>query len=174
MTNPLRALYDFTGTLHFDAAGSIDSAVARLAKSITKTPLMASLTNETYEETLVGIVSEDRVRLHKVMYLRGNIFKPIFEGQFQSKNGDAQLVGSFRMASNGRFTIALGLAVSIISQIIALPLIGTKTGIENLSLFAPTAFGLIGLALAWSGKTSGQNDVEWIERQIERALSQKR
>jgi hypothetical protein len=170
MTNPLRALYDFIGTLQFDITGSIDSAVLRLAKSITKKPLLAALTNETSEETLVGIVSEEQVRLHKVKYMYGNIFKPIFEGQFPSKNGQAQLVGSFRMGGSGRFAINLGLGVALVSQVIALPLIGTKAGFENLSFFAPSGFGLIGLVLALSGKMSGRADVEWIRERIEKAL----
>src|SRR6266481_280051 len=137
MTNPLRMLFDFTDTLEFKATANIDDAVSRLAHSTSKTPLWASLTNETSETTLVGTVSREHVKLHRVAFMYGNIFKPIFRGNFLSKDGKVRLAGSFKMATSGKIATEIALAVSGLAQVISLPLIGTKSGLDNISFFFP-------------------------------------
>jgi hypothetical protein len=171
MNSPLKSLFDFTDTLEFEVAGPIDDAISRLARSISKTPLQATLMNETSETTLVGVVSREQVKLHRVAFMQGNIFKPIFRGHFRNQNGKASLVGSFTMGRSGRFAVGVGLAVSCVAQIIALPLIGTKDGVDNISFFAPLGFGAIALIVAFSGKMLGHKDVRWIEERIEGELN---
>jgi len=53
----------------------------------------------------------------------------------------------------------LDVAVSLLTQVIMLPLIGTEQGLGNLWFFAPLAFGAIGIGLALSSKWSGRKDV---------------
>jgi len=75
------------------------------------------------------------------------------------------------MGTIGRLAILLDVAVSLLTQVIMLPLIGTEQGLGNLWFFAPLAFGAIGIGLALSSKWSGRKDVRWIEEQIVRALA---
>lgn len=170
MINPLRMLFEFTDTLQFETTSNIDDAVSRLAHSISKTPLQASLTNKTSETTLVGSVSREHVKLHRVAFMYGNIFKPVFQGNFRSSDGKVRLVGSFKMARTGKVSTEIALAVSCLAQVISLPLMGTKNGLDNIFFFFPIGFASTAVIVALFGKRSGKSDIDWIQKRIEKAL----
>jgi hypothetical protein len=134
MWNPLNILFNYSRLIDFEIAGDPERALARLSRSANKSALVATFTGEHTQ--LVGSVSKDYVRLHKVTPLFGNIFKPIFVGNIQSRDSKAYLVGSFRMGFIGRAVITVFIFFVVTLQVMLLPVIVTD-GIEVLQ---PTLF----------------------------------
>jgi hypothetical protein len=171
MSNLLNQLFDYSGVVCFSSHGSVDTACARLAIATARKSLQAALSNEMDEATLVGSVAREGVKLHRVIFLSGNIFKPFFVGRWEGQDEHVRLCGKFTMGTVGRFAILLDVTVSVIAQLIMLPLIGTEQGLGNLWFFVPLVFGATGIVLALSCKWSGTKEVRWLEEQIARALA---
>jgi hypothetical protein len=170
MLNPLKVLFQYSDTVHFEVSGELARAVDKLSRTASKPILQAAFSGQSAEPSLVGSASKEGVRLHKVTPFFGNLFKPIFFGKFQTNDHKVSLVGTFEMGFVARLLIGVFVSAGLIAQIIALTLVGAASASENLRLFEPTLFvgGVILIAL--SGKVSGKRDVAWIRGQIENAL----
>jgi hypothetical protein len=132
MSNLFNQLFDYSGVVCFNIHDSVHAARARLVRASARKILQAALSNETDEATLVGSVAVASVKLHRVVFLSGNIFKPFFFGELEVQDGHARLCGKFTMGTIGRFAILLDIAVSLLTQVVMLPLIGTEQGLGNL------------------------------------------
>jgi hypothetical protein len=141
--------------------------VDRLSHSASKPVLQATFSSESGSPSLVGSVSREHVRLHKVTPLFGNAFKPIFVGKFQAQNGKSSLIGIFEMGALGKIVISIFVFFSLAMQILLLPGIGTESG---LGIFEPILFLCGGIVLVLIFKAYSKKDVAWIERHIESAL----
>ena len=170
MLNPFKKLFQYTDTVSFEVSGNVTQAVNRLSLVAGKPILQATFTGELSNSSLVGIVSKDQIRLHKVTPLFGNIFKPIFFGKFQSQNGKSSLIGAFEMGAIARIVINIFIFFSLAIQIMLLPGIGTVSGLANLGLFEPLLFLCGGILLVLIIKAYSKRDIEWIKQQMERAL----
>lgn len=71
---------------------SAPEAVSRL-RTATKRSVLSAL----FTECAVGAVSQERVRLQRVIPFVGNSFKPIFVGSFVERNGRTILDGRFTL-----------------------------------------------------------------------------
>ena len=168
--NPLRKLFIYSDNLTFEASGNLPHAVDRLSGSASARIVQVTLGSEPSSPCLVGSVSKEGVRLHKVTPLFGNFFKPIFFGKFEARDHKVSLVGKFEMGMIPQITTSIFVVVGIIVQIIALPQIGTVYEMRNLSFLEPSLFIAGVLLIAWSGKVSGKRDIPWIKNKIEGAL----
>lgn len=169
MTNPISKLLKYTDTVTFDASGNLADSIDRLSQFVNKPILQAAL-GESSEPSLVGKVSRENVRLHKVTPFFGNVFKPIFFGKFQTKENRVILVGQFKMGFVAQLIVWISVIVGFATQIIALSSINIESGFENLRYFEPSLFMLIGILVVLSGKMSRKRDVFWIKKQIESVL----
>jgi len=101
----------------------------------------------------------------------GNIFKPIFFGKFQTQDNKVFLVGTFKMGLVAQLIVWFSVIMGLVTQIVALPSIGTGSGFEALSFLEPTIFVGAGVLVVLSCKVPAKRDVAWIKHQIERALT---
>jgi hypothetical protein len=86
-----RLLYEST-RVEFRSAYGLAESVARL-RAATKRSVFSSLG----ETAAVGKVSEEGVRLQRVIPMVGNSFKPFFVGHFEVRDGVTVLIGRFSM-----------------------------------------------------------------------------
>ena len=165
--NPLKRLFRYSDNVSFEFSGDTTQAVDRLSRSASRPILQATFSSDPSNPSLVGGVSKERVRLHKVTPLLGNAFKPIFVGKFQSQNGKSSLVGFFEMGAIGKIVISVFVFFTLAMQILLLPGIGTESG---LGIFEPTLFLCGGILLVLIFKAYSKKDVAWIEHHIESVL----
>lgn len=162
MFNPLHIIFKYSDTVSFETSGDIEQAISRLSRVANKPLLQAGLAESP---SLVGSVTKEQVRLHKVRPLFGNIFKPIFFGKFHSQDHKVYLRGTFEMGSVARLITWIPIVFCLVIQLMLLPSIGSDIG--NLW---PTAFLGIGILMVVFSKMPVKGDVEWIKHQIESAL----
>src|ERR1700722_19610501 len=86
-----RLLYE-AQPAEFRSAYGLEESVERL-RAATKRSVFSALA----ETTAVGKVSEQSVRLQRVIPMVGNSFKPFFLGRFEVSEGRVLLVGRFTM-----------------------------------------------------------------------------
>lgn len=165
MLNPLKKLFRYSDTVNFNVSGDLAQAVDRLSRAASK-PVLQATWGESSSPSLVGSVSKDHVRLHKVTPMFGNMFKPIFVGKFQSQNGKNSLVGIFEMGPIARTIICIFIFFTLAIQILLLP--GFST--DGIAIFQPTLFLLGGIILDLIMKAASRKQVSWITHQIESAL----
>jgi|SRR3989344_3816019 len=170
MFNPLNKLFRYSDTVSFEVKGDFSQAVDRLARTASK-PILQATFDESQKPSLVGTVSKDHVRIHKVKPMFGNLFKPIFLGKFQTDNHKTTLSGKFKMGLLPQITTYVFVLVGLIVQVFALPEIGSESGFRSLSFLEPSLFILGVISVVLFGKFFARRDVEWIKHQIETALS---
>lgn len=163
--NPLKRLFQYTDSVSFEMSGDVAQAVDRLSRAASK-PVLQATWGESSNPSLVGSVSKDHVRLHKVTPLFGNMFKPIFVGKFQSQNGKNSLAGVFEMGPIARTVISIFIFFTLGIQILLLP--GFST--DGIAIFQPTLFLLGGIILDLIVKAASKRQVSWIKHEIEAAL----
>jgi hypothetical protein len=169
MTNPLSKIIRYTDTIRFEATGEVSERLSRAAR----TPVIKAAAGKLSDRTLVGSVSKDYVRLHEVAPFFGNIFKPIFNGRFESGDGRISLIGRFEIGTVGRVVIGVFLSFCLVIQVILLPLIGTESGAGVIGIFEPTLFLLGGALLVLAAKAYSKGQIPWITQKIEAALEQR-
>ena len=163
--NPLNKLFKYSESVSFEVSGDTSLAVDRLSRSANKPVLQATFSSES--SSLVGSVSKEHVRLHKVAPFFGNIVKPMFVGRFQSQNGRNTLVGIFEMGPIGKVVISIFVLFTLAIQVLLLPglLIGSDIG-----LFGPALFLCVAIFLVLIFKAYSKQDVAWIKHEVESAL----
>lgn len=149
-----------------------DKAIERLGHAITS-DLAALLARDSSEPSLAGTVSDDHVWLHKATFLYVNIYKPIFVGEFVTNGNKVMLIGKFRMGPTARITTWIFVTFLLLTQLLLLPLIGSDTWANSLQFLDPSLFIALVLAVVYSGKLIGRNDIPSIENKINQALLEK-
>lgn len=170
MFNPLSILFKYSDTISFEISSDEAQAVAGLSRSAGR-PILQATWMGSAEPSLVGSVSRDNVRLHKVTPMFGNIFKPIFLGKFRTENHKVLLVGKFQMGVIAQIIVWFSMIMGLVAQIVALTSIGTEIDHKQLSLFGPTIFMGVGILVVLFCKVSARRDVYWIKTRIESTLS---
>lgn len=165
--NPLNILFQYSDQLTFHVSGNKSQAIERLARLTSKPVLQATFSTDSSKPSLVGNVSQDYVRLHKVTPLFGNAFKPIFVGKFQSQNGNDSLIGIFKMAPIGKAAESIFIVFTLLMQLLILPGIST----DGVAVLQPTLFLIGGIIFFLLIKAYSKRDVTWIKQQIETALA---
>ena len=167
MFDPLNKVFKYSDVVIFEVTGELPQAVDRLSHAARK-PVLQATWGASSDSSLVGRVTRDDVRLHKVTPLFGNIFKPIFVGKFYVQDHKIYLRGTFEMGLVARLSIWFPVAFCLVIQFMLLPLSGAQSGIENLW---PMMFLGIGMLFVVLEKMAAKQDVQWVKRQIETALA---
>jgi hypothetical protein len=123
------------------------------------------------ETTAVGKVTEESVRLQRVIPMVGNSFKPFFVGRFESRDGKVILAGRFTMLPlvKGFMTVWFAfIAMSAFGVIFGNRPRGANSVAFELQPLVMLGFGV---ALVAIGKWFARNDTAWLSHLIEGALS---
>jgi hypothetical protein len=164
--NALKKLFGYSDQIVFEVHGDRSQAANRLSQLASKPILQATFSGEPSKPVLVGTVSQDHVRLHKITPLFGNAFKPVFIGRFQSDNGRSSLVGRFQMGLVGKIITTIFLLFTLFIQILLLP----GLVVDGIAALQPSLFLLGGILLVLAIKAYSKRDVPWIKAQIDSAL----
>jgi hypothetical protein len=157
--------YDSTPQ-EFPSAYGLAESVERL-RSATKRSAFSALA----ETAAVGKVSENVVRLQRVIPMVGNSFKPFFIGRFEVRGEVTVLTGKFTMLPLVKGFMSFWFAMCGLAAGTAL-LGGFKPQGPHATLFLLQPFLMIGagVALVAAGKWFARNDRAWLSELIARAL----
>jgi hypothetical protein len=157
-----RLLYEST-PVEFSCAFGLDESVERL-RAATKRSVFSALS----ETAAVGKVSEQSVRLQRVIPMVGNSFKPFFLGRFESGEGRVLLVGRFTMLPIVKVFMTFWFATVALASMGLL--FGLNATMPVPAVLAPFVMVGAGVAMVAFGKWLARNDVVWLSRLIEGAL----
>lgn len=130
-----------------------------------------------FREGVYGKVSEDLVRLYRVIPFGSNSFIPIFTGSFKRADGNVVLSGFFSMHIfvkifmtvwfTGVISISVFMAVQVIKEADA-----GKAFFVTPALLIPMVMVLFGILIVKLGKWFSRNDIAYISRIVEDALDE--
>jgi hypothetical protein len=162
-----RLLYE-SNSAEFRSAFGLAESVERL-RAATKRSIFSSLG----ETAAVGKVSEQRVRLQRVIPMIGNSFKPFFIGRFEVRDGLTVLVGRFGLLTIVKvfMTFWLGMAFVFAGGML-LGNFSSPNPVPLFLAFQPFLMLGFGIALIAVGKWFARNDVAWLSSVIEGALGE--
>lgn len=122
------------------------------------------------EESAVGVVSEAKVRLQRVIPRVRNSFKPLFAGRFEVKNGRVVLVGRFTTHWLQKTFMTLWFGVCLLWTLVTAFAVLVK-GFEHW-WFPLGGLAMIcgGLGVVSAGQWFSRNDIAWLSRMIQEAL----
>jgi hypothetical protein len=160
-----RLLYESTPS-EFRSAFGLAESVERL-RAATKRSVFSSLG----ETAAMGKVSEQRVRLQRVVPMVGNSFKPFFVGRFEVRGDVTMLVGRFSLLTIVKvfMTFWLGLAIVFAGGML-LGKFSSPNPVPLFLAFQPFLMVGFGIALVAIGKWFARNDVAWLSNVIAGAL----
>ena len=121
----------------------------------------------------VGIVTEERVRVQRVIPFVGNSFKPFFYGSISASATGSVLEGVFKFSLFTRIFMTFWFGFIAIWTLLATAIVLTKSPSEfwfPLSGVGMFAAGLGGVGL---GKWFARNDIAWLTQIIVQALDAK-
>jgi hypothetical protein len=164
-----RLLYESTPA-EFRSMYGLEESVERL-RAATKRSVFSSLS----ETGAVGKVSEQSVRLQRVIPMVGNSFKPFFSGRFEIREGVTVLAGRFSLLTIVKvfMTFWLGMAFVFAGGML-LGHFSSPNPAPPFLAFQPFLMLGFGIAVVAVGKWFARNDVAWLSSVIERALGDSR
>jgi hypothetical protein len=164
-----RLLYESTPA-EFRSTHGLEESVERL-RAATKRSVFSSLS----ETAAVGKVSEQSVRLQRVIPMVGNSFKPFFIGRFEIREGVTVLTGRFSLLTIVKvfMTFWLGMAFVFAGGVL-LGHFSSPNPVSPFLAFQPFLMLGFGIALVAMGKWFARNDVAWLSSVIQRALGDSR
>jgi hypothetical protein len=100
--------------VRFPSDFSLATSIERLRER-TKRSVFSAL----FRQAAVGPVDESRVRLHRVIPMFGNSFKPIFVGRFDHDEGRVVLEGRFTMFRFSKIFMTIWLVFALLWTVFA-------------------------------------------------------
>jgi hypothetical protein len=160
-----RLLYESTPA-EFRSAYGIAESVERL-RAATKRSTFAAIG----EAAAVGKVSQDSVRLQRVIPMVHNSFKAFYVGRFESRDGATVLTGRFGMSLFTKIfmTFWLGM-VTLFAGGFLIGSLSAATSYPRPLVIGPFLMLVAGFGLVALGKWFARNDVAWLTGVIGRAL----
>lgn len=170
------SVFDYANAIQFESKLSLEASTQKLSEITKKNYPHVAILSAVRASQLTGKVTAEKVVLHRVRPLVGNVYGPYFVGKFISHDGKVLLEGKFTMNNFAKTAITLGLFVVVIFEVIVVISTFGSSETSNMTastlqvLFLPAiasiALGVLLLIKKWSGK-----DVEWMSDRIQEALS---
>ncbi|MES2135178.1 MAG: hypothetical protein V4449_03000 [Patescibacteria group bacterium] len=172
MKNLYKRLFDYSENIQFECVVSMEEALKRLAEKLQKQSVFIFLTSTVSHPSLMGQITKNSVKLHRVVPFLGNIYKPIFYGRFNNKNGKIVLEGMFTMSPIAKISTLLFLTIFVAIEIIMLP-VGFAQADPSaiLLLFAIPIIAFLPVCFLFLGRRLARNDMEWISNHIKSTLA---
>lgn len=149
----------------FTSELSVSDASARLAK-VVKPSVFSALS----EESAVGTVTEEKVKIERVIPFVGSSYKPLFIGTFEQANVRTVLSGHFIPALSARVGITIWLGLVLLWTVLSIVAVAQKNmpywwfPLPGIGMF------IFGLALVRVCKWFSRNDIDWLSKVICEAL----
>jgi hypothetical protein len=158
-------LYGSTAA-EFPSSYGISESVQRL-RAATKRSTFSAIG----EQAAVGKVTEESVRLQRVIPMVRNSFKPFFVGRFEAREGATVLCGRFSMMPSTKVFMTFWLSM-VLFFAFAMPIFGARSpqGAPGFAALIPIFMLCAGIGLIALGKWLSRNDVGWLSKVIEGAL----
>jgi len=155
--------------VEFESRFAVEEATRKLSNATRRFAFFAT------SSAGVGYVSKDSVSLRRVRpFLLANSFAPCFFGEFREHSGHAVLTGVFTMHWAIKAGVTLWLGFCFLWPILVTWLVLGREWREPRNWWLPF-FGLAmfggGVMLVWFSKWLSRNDIPWLSRVIEDALS---
>jgi hypothetical protein len=161
----VRLLFESTPA-EFTSGYGLAESVDRL-RAATKRSVFGALG----ETSAVGKVSQEEVRLQRVIPMVSNSFKPFFVGRFEARNGGTVLTGRFGMSKFASIFICFWLVMVALIGIVLLISAPYSTATGNrFFMFGPLIMLPLGIAMVAFGKWLARNDIAWLSQVIQKAL----
>ncbi len=145
----------------------IEEAIKRLDANVGN-----SVFSHLTSEGMVGSVSRDTVKIHRVIPMMKNSFKPMLIGSFSTLGGRTILSGVFRMHRLVQvfMTFWFGvLAFSVLTEGASILVNPSDAWPAPLVGFMMIAFGV---GLVKIGKWLSRNDKEWLKERVSASINQ--
>ena len=152
-------------TAEFESRFGLQESVSRLSAATRRFAFL------TLQQVAVGRISKDRVFLHRAVPFFRNTHARYFFGEFNERNGRIVLSGRF---TTSRFIKAFetvwfgGVAAGTSIAAWQVWALGRGAWWSPLVGIAMLAFGVANL---WFGKWLSRNDIPWLSKVIQEALS---
>jgi hypothetical protein len=124
-----------------------------------------------------GRVSENKVRLYRVIPFWANSFCPFFTGRFECTDGKVVLSGSYSMNPAVKVFMTIWFIAVLLAIFIEiatyLPAIVTgKIAVQDLDplLLVPLGLFMFGVVLVKSGQSFSRNDINYISNVVKDAI----
>lgn len=152
--------------VRFQSPYSSREAIAHLSAVVSP-----SVLNSFAGQCAVGIVTEKKVRLQRVIPLVGNIWKPFFYGSFSAAGTGAVLEGAFKFSALTRVFMSIWFGFVAFWTVLATIAVLAKSPSDLwFPLFGVGMFAA-GIAMVRAGKWFARNDVAWLSQVISLALN---
>lgn len=152
----------------FESRFDLSESVERL-RNATKQGWSAALANQV----AVGKVSEREVVLQRAIPFVQNGYKPYFVGKFEQADRGVVLVGRFTMHWSVKVFNTFWFGFCLLWTMIATFVVASsKNDMWYFPLFG-VGMLILGALVVQTGKWFARNDVAWLSRVIEAALSDK-
>lgn len=123
------------------------------------------------DTTAVGQVSAESVRLHRVIPMIRNSFKPFFTGRFENRDGVTVLTGCFTMPMVVKIFMSFWLGmVALFAVGLLLGSLNSTASFPLWAAIAPLFMLATGLGLVRLGKWFARNDAMWLSGIITQTL----
>jgi hypothetical protein len=164
----MRRLFDqlYGSVADFESAVGLEESVKRLSAA-TERSVLGAWTHQA----AIGRVSTNRVSLQRVIPFVGNSFKPCYIGKFRQINGRVVLTGRFTMLWWVKAFMTFWFGFCILWTALAmLPLLARD---PHTWWFPFAGAGMLAAVVAFVAlcKRLSRNDVPWLSKVIEDALS---
>ena len=150
----------------FESAFGFEESVRRLSDA-TKRSVFGAFT----QQAAVGQVSRDRVSLQRVIPFVGNSFKPFYIGKFRELNGRVVLTGRFTMLWWVKAFMTFWFGFCALWTALAIAPLLMRDANAWWFPFAGASMFAVGVAFVAFAKRLARNDVPWLSKVIQDALS---
>ena len=121
--------------VRFPSDFSLVTSIERLRER-TKRSVFSAL----FRQAAVGPVDESRVRLHRVIPMFGNSFKPIFLGRFDLDEGRVVLDGRFTMFRLSKIFMTIWLVFALLWTVLAAAAALKAVAEDGATIYDPVAW----------------------------------
>lgn len=149
----------------FESSYSVQESITRLS-AVVEPSLLSSFSGQC----AVGVVTEKKVRIQRVIPLFGNGWKPFFYGSFSATETGSVLEGAFKLSVFARVFTSIWFGFIAFWTLLATSIVLTKSPSELwFPLFGVGMFAA-GIGMVLVGKWFAKNDVAWLTQLIVQTL----
>lgn len=150
----------------FESTFGLEESVERLLAA-TGRSVFGALTHQA----AVGHVSKDRVSLQRVIPFVGNSFKPFYVGEFREIDGRVVLTGRFTMLWWVKAFMTFWFGFCALWTVLAIAPLLMRDATAWWFPFVGAGMFVVGVAFVAFCKRLSRNDIPWLSKVIQDALS---
>lgn len=151
--------------VRFASPYSTHEAMARLS-AVVKPSVLSSLSGQC----AVGTVTENKVRIQRMIPFVGNSWKPFFYGSFSTAGDGTVLEGTFKFSTVTRVFMSIWFGFIACWTLLATATVLTKSPSDFWFPMFGVGMFAAGIGMVRAGKWFARKDVAWLTQLIVQAL----